>query len=159
MSVKAEVVNENPEKPTELTEAFVNENKWAMRPCFLYKEEYNDCKSIKGRFNQYFIHGESIDCQQWKRDYDNCSRYEDKQDLKSAQALIESEAERRKERFRAHFDNDVWTKRKAPPPDWDKALPEWLQKRNENTLLDVKSRQAKGEDIHLIGERYLCTIM
>lgn len=59
----------------------------------------------------------------------------------------------------AHYDNDVWTKRKAPPPDWDKTLPEWLQKRNENTLLEVKSRQAKGEDIALVGERYLCTIM
>lgn len=59
----------------------------------------------------------------------------------------------------AHYDNDVWSKRKEPPNDWDKALPEWLQKRNENTLLDVKSRQAKGDKVELIGERYLCTIM
>lgn len=59
----------------------------------------------------------------------------------------------------AHYDNDIWTKRKAPPSDWDKELPEWLQKRNENTLLEVKSKQAKGEDIALVGERFLCSIM
>ncbi len=156
-----------------------------IRPCFLYKEEYSDCKSIKGRFHQYFIHGESIDCLQWKRDYDNCTRYEENNDLKAAQEVIQSESDRRKDRFKgtvqkeafcftvnslcpmnhktnqfvAHFNNDIWTKRKSPPEDWDKALPEWLQKRNQNTLLDVKSRQAKGEDIELIGERFLCTIM
>lgn len=71
-----------------------------IRPCFLYKEEYNDCKSIKGRFHQYFIHGESIDCLQWKRDYDNCSRFEDNKDLKAAKAVIESEADRRKTRLK-----------------------------------------------------------
>lgn len=117
---------------------------------------------------------------QWKRDYDNCSRYEDNNDLKAANAVIQSESNRREARLKgkqnqnqktmailsntyqidiAHFGNDVWTKRKTPPSDWDNTLPEWLQKRNENTLLEVKSRQAKGENIELIGERYLCTIM
>ncbi|XP_037043917.1 UPF0545 protein C22orf39 homolog [Bradysia coprophila] len=159
MSVKAEVLERSEEQTTAPTEEYVNENKWTIRPCFLYKEEYNDCKSIKGRFHQYFIHGEAIDCLQWKRDYDNCSRYEEKKDLKAAQAVIHSEEDRRRTRLKAHFNNDIWPKRKAPPPNWERELPEWLQKRNENTLLDVKSRQEKGEDIQLIGERYLCTIM
>lgn len=71
-----------------------------IRPSFLYKEEYSDCKSIKGRFHQYFIHGESIDCLQWKRDYDNSSRFEEKNDLKAAKAVIESEEARRQSRFK-----------------------------------------------------------
>lgn len=55
---------------------------------------------MKGRFHQYFIHGESVDCLQWKRDYDNCSRYEEKNDLKAAHAVIQSEGDRRKQRFK-----------------------------------------------------------
>lgn len=73
-----------------------------IRPCFLYKEEYSDCKSIKGRFHQYFIDGESKDCLQWKRDYDNCSRYEEKNDLKAAHAVVQSEEDRRKQRFKGN---------------------------------------------------------
>lgn len=71
-----------------------------IRPCFLYKEEYSDCKSMKGRFHQYFIHGESVDCLQWKRDYDNCTRFEEKSDLKAAHAIIQSEQDRRTARFK-----------------------------------------------------------
>lgn len=59
----------------------------------------------------------------------------------------------------AHYDNDVWTRREAPPSDWNKTLPEWLQKRNANTLLEMKARQERGEETGIIGERTLCTIM
>ena len=44
---------------------------WLIKPCEMYKEEYKDCKSIKARFHQYFIFGETLDCEQWKIDYDN----------------------------------------------------------------------------------------
>jgi hypothetical protein len=56
-----------------------------VRPCNMYKEEYSDCTSIKARFHQYFIFGKTVDCSQWKRDFDNCVRWKDK---KNSSALV-----------------------------------------------------------------------
>lgn len=42
----------------------------------MYKAEYDDCTSIRGRFHQYFIFGSSIDCTQWEKDYHNCYQWE-----------------------------------------------------------------------------------
>lgn len=130
----------------------------------MYKEEYNDCKSIQARFHQYFIHGDSIDCLQWKRDYDNCVRYEqDSNDLRSVKEVLDSEEKRRTERLRAHYQNTTWTKRAAPPADWQKPLPEWLVEKNRNTYLAVKAnelleaQQSGNTDAN--EERTLCVIM
>lgn len=43
----------------------------------MYKEEYSECTSIKARFHQYFIFGKSVDCSQWKRDFENCIHWRD----------------------------------------------------------------------------------
>ena len=43
----------------------------------MYKEEYSECTSIKARFHQYFIFGKSVDCSQWKRDFENCVLWRD----------------------------------------------------------------------------------
>jgi hypothetical protein len=48
-----------------------------VRPCEMYKEEYSECTSVKARFHQYFIFGKSVDCSQWKRDFENCVRWRD----------------------------------------------------------------------------------
>lgn len=42
----------------------------------IYKAEYDDCTSIRARFNQYFIFGEILDCSQWKTDYANCYKWQ-----------------------------------------------------------------------------------
>lgn len=42
----------------------------------MYKAEYDDCTSIRGRFDQYFVFGKSIDCTQWNTDYLNCYQWE-----------------------------------------------------------------------------------
>lgn len=42
----------------------------------MYKAEYDDCASIRARFNQYFIFGEMLDCNQWKTDYANCYEWQ-----------------------------------------------------------------------------------
>ena len=52
-----------------------------VRPCEAYKDEHSECKSIKGRFHQYFIHGDTIDCTQWETDYENCMKYCLRQDM------------------------------------------------------------------------------
>lgn len=138
-----------------------------IRPCFLYEEEYDDCNSIKGRFHQYFIHGESTDCLQWRRDYDSCVRYErDNNDLRAAKEIIDSEVDRRANRMRAHYQNTVWSKRSGPPPDWQKPLPEWLVEKNRNTYLEIKQNEIKAAELSgetggaaLKMERSLCVIM
>lgn len=41
----------------------------------IYKSEYDDCVSIKARFNQYFTFGKYLDCNQWNTDYHNCYQW------------------------------------------------------------------------------------
>lgn len=56
-----------------------------VRPCMIYKDEYDDCTSVKARFHQYFIFGETLDCSQWKTDYRNCYQW---QKHKSEEAYV-----------------------------------------------------------------------
>ncbi|KAK9707695.1 Protein of unknown function (DUF3128) [Popillia japonica] len=121
------------------------EDEWMIRPCETYKEEYSDCRSIRSRFQQYFVFGHTIDCSQWKRDADNCYKWTENRDLRAAKNLINSEKERRLERLRAHYNNNVWEKRQSPPADWNKPLPDYLQKEYEYTYLNVKSKEMRGE--------------
>ncbi|XP_035213603.1 UPF0545 protein C22orf39 homolog isoform X2 [Stegodyphus dumicola] len=58
-----------------------------VRPCEWYKEEFKDCRSIRARMHQYFVYGESIDCSQWKTDYQNCMLFRNKKDIKALMAL------------------------------------------------------------------------
>ncbi|XP_034840133.1 synaptic plasticity regulator PANTS [Maniola hyperantus] len=134
------------------------EDKWLIRDCEIYKDEYKECTSFRARFHQYFIYGETLDCNQWKKDYNNCCKWTDDGDLKAAEAVIKSERIRRLDRLRGHYQNNVWTKREAPPPDWDKPLPEWMVKRDENTYLAYKAkemREGKEEE----SEKSFCSIM
>ncbi|CAK1545195.1 unnamed protein product [Leptosia nina] len=137
----------NVEKSTEAEhepklEAVV-EDSWLIRDCEVYSDEYDECTSIRARFHQYFIYGESLDCNQWKRDYDNCCKWVENKDVKAGEALIKSEQARRMERLRAHYRNDVWKKRDSPPEDWAAPLPEWMAKRDENTYLAQKAREIR----------------
>lgn len=111
---------------------------------FTLTEEYRDCKSIKSRFQQYFVHGDSLDCSSWEHDFENCVKFEEKEDLKAAKKLIDSEGLRRKERLKAHYGNNIWKKRKNPPEDWSKPLPDHLTKDYENSFLEIKSKEMKG---------------
>lgn len=113
----------------------------------MYDEEYKDCKSFQARFQQYFVYGETQDCLQWKRDYENCIKFEDSRDLKAARELLDSEKNRRAERFKGHYGNDVWAKRNVPPQDWSKPLPELIQKEYETSYLAVKAKELRGEKV------------
>lgn len=59
-----------------------------VRPCKLYSDEYKECVSIKGRFHQYFIFGENIDCSQWKIDFENCNKWNEKEDPEAFVSLF-----------------------------------------------------------------------
>nr|XP_053656079.1 UPF0545 protein C22orf39 homolog [Cherax quadricarinatus] len=129
---------------------------WLVRPCERYKEEYKDCRSIKAKFHQYFIHGETKDCSNWQADYDHCLQYRKYKDLESLTSVIKSEMKRRQERLKGHYTNTVWDKRESPPDDWNKPLPEYLQKTQEGSYLALKSKEQKEGKIE--EPSYICTI-
>lgn len=72
-------------------------------------------------------------------------------------AVIKSEKERRLNRLRAHYRNDTWKKREAPPDDWAKPLPEWMAKRDKDTYLAQKSKELKEGITE--NPKSSCTIM
>ncbi|XP_026494893.1 synaptic plasticity regulator PANTS [Vanessa tameamea] len=131
--------------------------KWLIRDCEIYEDEYDDCTSFRARFHQYFIHGESLDCNQWKKDYVNCCKWVKDNDTKAADALIKSEKIRRLKRLTAHYQNDTWKKRESPPTDWEKPLPEWMIKRDQNTYLAQKAQEMR--EGKLDDDKSLCVIM
>ncbi|XP_018057048.1 PREDICTED: UPF0545 protein C22orf39 homolog isoform X2 [Atta colombica] len=133
-------------------------HEWMIRPCMIYKDEYDDCSSIKARFHQYFIFGETIDCNQWKIDYRNCYQWEKHKSEEAYDALIKSEKQRRYNRLHAHYQNDVWERRKKPPENWNTPLPEWMQKKFENSYLHIRNKEMK-QNVEVSPLDTKCTIL
>lgn len=74
--------------------------------------------------------------------------------------MIHSEKLRRLDRLRSHYNNNVWAKRKSPPEDWNKPLPDYLQKEYEYTYLNIKSKEMKGEiEPQIDFQPPICTIL
>ena len=48
-------------------------------------------------------------------------------------------------RLRDHFDNDVWKKRKCPPQDWAKPLPDWLKEKSDDSYLAIYMKEKEEE--------------
>lgn len=117
-----------------------------LRDCSVYRGEFKECKSIRGRFNQYFIYGESLDCSQWKEDFNNCQKWNWFSNKEAAASVIESELKRQAARLKPHYDNDIWTKREHPPEDWSKPLPAFMEERNKNTFLEIRNNELKKEE-------------
>ncbi|XP_012235750.1 synaptic plasticity regulator PANTS [Linepithema humile] len=134
------------------------ENQWMVRPCVVYKDEYDDCTSIRARFNQYFIFGQMLDCNQWNTDYRNCYQWRKYNSDEAYNELIKSEKQRRLKRLRAHYANDVWEKREKPPENWNAPLPEWMQKDFQNSYLHIRNEEMKeGKEVSALDSR--CTIL
>ncbi|XP_045445898.1 UPF0545 protein C22orf39 homolog [Melitaea cinxia] len=157
-NIKPNMENENTENSSKSEEPTIDPSeKWLIRDCDIYEDEYDECTSFRARFHQYFIYGKTLDCNQWKKDYTNCCKWVNDKDVKAAEALINSEKERRMARLRAHYQNDIWKKRESPPDDWAKPLPEWMIKRDENTYLAQKAREIReGKDVEA---KSFCVIM
>lgn len=59
-----------------------------------------------------------------------------------------------------HFKNNVWENRTTPPEDWNKALPEWMQKEHEGSYLAIKNEEMKTNvKKSVFEERTPCVIM
>ncbi|EZA53162.1 hypothetical protein DMN91_005244 [Ooceraea biroi] len=143
---------------SEKKEEALRPNEWMIRPCMIYKGEYDDCCSIRARFNQYFIFGETLDCKQWDIDYRNCYQWQKYKSEEAFDELIKSEKKRRMERLLPHYQNDVWQKREEPPENWNAPLPEWMQKEFDNSYLHIRNREAKeNREVSALDTR--CTIL
>ncbi|XP_063972351.1 synaptic plasticity regulator PANTS [Diachasmimorpha longicaudata] len=137
------------------------ESEWMLRPCEMYNSEFKVCNSFRGKFNQLFVDGETADCSQWKVDYNNCTKWKKLDDQQAYEDLVASEKVRRVQRLKGHYMNDVWTRREAPPTDWNAPLPKWLEERDSGTFLAAKQQQiSTGKDREI--ELYMpsaCTIL
>ncbi|XP_075218113.1 synaptic plasticity regulator PANTS [Lycorma delicatula] len=148
------------EEDKQKLDASIRKQLWMVRDCYWYDAEYSDCTSIRGRFHQYFVYGEPLDCTQWKRDSKNCYKWESSRDPDSVKELINSELERREKRLDAFYDNGVWEHRTEPPSNWNDPLPEWMEKKNENSFLAMKAEQEKvNPDDRTANRQSLCRIM
>lgn len=74
--------------------------------------------------------------------------------------LIASENKRRMQRLLPHYKNDVWTKRKEPPENWNCPLPEHLCEEYKGSYLEIKSKEM-NEKIPATFDRSIgyCTIL
>ncbi|XP_017883234.1 UPF0545 protein C22orf39 homolog [Ceratina calcarata] len=132
---------------------------WLIRPCELYKAEYKECTSIRGRFHQYFVFGEFLNCTQWKIDYDNCYLWNKYKNETAYKDLVNSERTRRFIRLQGHYTNDVWEKRETRPPEnWNTPLPDWIEEKNKNSFLKIASEKLKSEKSEVIAKNS-CTIL
>ncbi|KAL5017513.1 hypothetical protein ScPMuIL_007102 [Solemya velum] len=120
---------------------------WMVRPCEIYREEYNDCSGFKGRFQQHYVFGQSQDCGKWKEDYENCIKFRNNnKSLDALNCIIKNERERREIRLRNAKRNDIWEYRTKPPEEWTSTLPGW-DEQHENSLLSQaeKVRERQGQ--------------
>ncbi|GAB6024213.1 hypothetical protein CHUAL_008912 [Chamberlinius hualienensis] len=139
----------------------LDEYAWMVRPCEMYRAEYKDCKSYKSRFHQYFIHGKTVDCDEWKKDFDNCMFWRQTQQLPFLEKVIRSEQTRKLERLTSSLRNDVWELRSTPISieEWNRPLPDFMQARQSSSYLTAKKNLDSAEDSKLIGNNWQCTIM
>jgi Protein of unknown function (DUF3128) len=108
------------------------------------------------------VHGDSLDCSSWEHDFENCVKFEEKNDFKAGKKLIDSETSRRSERLNNHYGNNVWKKRNSPPDDWSRPLPDHITKNYENSFLDLKSKEMRGipiNDAATTAQSSRCSIM
>jgi len=119
-----------------------------LRDCEAYKAELKACKSIKGRFYQYYVDGQQADCSHWADCYDDCQLWKYNVDEEAATRVIDRENERVKERLRGHYENNVWEKRTTPPPkeEWNKPLPKYMLDRQENSYLAMYVNMQEKEE-------------
>jgi len=140
---------------------------WMLRGCQAYYDEMKACTSYRGRFHQYYVHGETADCSQWKENFADCELWVDRADKEAALRVIAREKVRLEERLKPHINNPVWEKRESPPPDWNKPLPEYLLERQENSYLAMyaahqeKLDNASSSELKMmeVKAKASCTIM
>lgn len=103
-----------------------------VRPCEHYKECYRSCSSLKNRLYQYFVYGELLDCSIYRNFYKTCLNYRKTKDLQLLDEIIEWEKNYFLTRKMTVIQNKVWELRESPP-DFERELPEFIQRRHANS--------------------------
>lgn len=103
--------------------------------CRDYKSDYKECTSIKGRLNQYFIYGQTLDCQHLKDAFQSCERYVKTKDEEAKDYLVSYELAKRDFRMTNARENTVWEYRMTPYREWNaplqKVKPEEINKEDD----------------------------
>lgn len=69
--------------------------------------------------------------------------------------MIQSEINKRNNRWKAHYANNIWENRMSPPENWNEPLPEYIeQRRVHSTLKDSIDEYSDGAN-----SKSLCSIM
>uniref|UniRef100_A0A6G1SEM9 Synaptic plasticity regulator PANTS n=1 Tax=Aceria tosichella TaxID=561515 RepID=A0A6G1SEM9_9ACAR len=113
-----------------------NKDALLVRPCERYRELFSSCKSIRGRIHQYYVYGELLDCSPNQDNYNACLNYRKTKDLKFLSKIIEWEKNLIMTRTNAERQNKTWQFRDSPPEDFNGPLPEFLAKRQANSLFN-----------------------
>jgi len=133
-----------------------------IRKCECYESELKACRAPTARLHQYYVHGESQDCEQWKLNLEDCKKWRDNEDEEAVKRIIGREDVRLAWRWKGHLANDVWEKRKEPPQDWNRPLPEHLADAAEESFLRIyRERMEKGEELMTKEDRmnyYRCKL-
>ncbi|XP_003737414.1 UPF0545 protein C22orf39 homolog [Galendromus occidentalis] len=131
----------------DITEEDLEKYQNLVPTCEHYEEEYSDCRSIRARLHQRFVHGEEIDCEPWKTDHGNCLKWRKEKDLTALRAVTESEIIRMRKRQEAtRATTQVWEFREEPPPDavWSPPLPPYLAEKVKSSMIGSQSQSSKG---------------
>jgi len=137
-----------------LTTKEIQDNIWMIRPCQVYKDEWDECGTVSGRLHQRYVYGKTLDCQKWMSDFEFCKEYQKTKDLRFAEPIIVQELERRQTRLKGADGNTVWEYRESPPPEWDAPLPEHLKNLSTRVFEDLE--QNPGSKVESIMK---CTIL
>ncbi|XP_029493931.1 synaptic plasticity regulator PANTS [Oncorhynchus nerka] len=89
------------------------------RTCDDYWSEFRHCKSLWNRFHNYYAHGTSPSCGQWKEDYYSCREWVKNPGPETKESLQQSERNREAEQRKF---TPVWDLRRDPPRDWHMPL-------------------------------------
>ncbi|XP_055328552.1 UPF0545 protein C22orf39 homolog isoform X2 [Paramacrobiotus metropolitanus] len=111
----------------------------------MYRDEYRECKSIRGRFHQLFTTGETFSCEEWKDDFKDCLQWFKKMDQAALKRVVQHEKARVAKRTLNAVSNDVWEQRSEAPADWALPLPNTINNLFKTSPL-ARSREKEEKD-------------
>lgn len=109
-----------------------------IRPCERYMELYRSCKSILSRIHQYYVYGETLDCSPHVNNYNACLSFRKSKDVSLLDTIISWEKDFINIRMKTVEQNKAWKMRETPPADFDGPLPEFIVKRNRNSIFNSR---------------------
>ncbi|XP_045172562.2 uncharacterized protein LOC123534396 [Mercenaria mercenaria] len=89
-----------------------------INDCGIYRTEYEECVSWRGRRNQKFVYGLKLDCEHLKGAQKTCEHYKKTGDVRARDYLVTYERSKRDFRMQNARANDVWEYRMTPYGGW-----------------------------------------